>query len=153
MVTANAMPATESDDSVGRRYVLEEQIGFLLRVATQRHNAIFAASMVEALTPPQFAAMAKLLELGVCSQNELGRLITLDAATIKGIVDRLRVRGFVAVRPSRDDRRRREITLTERGRHVAQRATAMAAEITEATLAPLRPAERRTLLALMQRLG
>ena len=76
-------------------YVLDEQVGFLMRVAMQRHTAIFMSRMIEGLTQTQFAALAKLHEVGPCSQNHLGRLIYLDAATIKGVVDRLRVRGFV----------------------------------------------------------
>ncbi len=71
------------------RYVLDEQIGFLLRVAMQRHTSIFTSRMIEGLTQTQFAALAKLYEVGPCSQNHLGRLIFLDAATIKGVVDRL----------------------------------------------------------------
>src|SRR5215813_5220824 len=77
-------------------YVLDEQVGFLLRIATQRHTSLFMSRMVEGLTQTQFAALAKLLEVGPCSQNHLGRLIYLDAATIKGVVDRLRARGLVA---------------------------------------------------------
>ena len=57
------------------RYVLDEQVGFLLRVAMQRHTAIFTGRMVEGLTQTQFAALAKLYEVGSCSQNHLGRLI------------------------------------------------------------------------------
>ncbi len=76
-------------------YALDEQVGFLLRVAMQRHTAIFTGRMVEGLTQTQFAALAKLFEVGPCSQNYLGRLIYLDAATIKGVVDRLALRGFV----------------------------------------------------------
>src|SRR5215467_4719631 len=75
-------------------YVLDAQIGFLLRVAMQRHTAIFMSRMVEQLTQTQFAALAKLYEVGACSQNQLGRLIYLDAATIKGVVDRLQARNF-----------------------------------------------------------
>ena len=71
------------------RYVLDEQVGFLLRVAMQRHTSIFTTRMIEGLTQTQFAALAKLYEVGPCSQNHLGRLIYLDAATIKGVVDRL----------------------------------------------------------------
>src|SRR5712691_4916474 len=77
------------------RYVLDDQAGFLMRVAMQRHTSIFTSRMVEALTQTQFAALSKLHEVGPCSQNHLGRLIYLDAATIKGVVDRLGARGFV----------------------------------------------------------
>ena len=80
--------------------MLDEQVGFLLRVAMQRHTSIFMSQMIDGLTQTQFAALAKLLEVGPCSQNQLGRLIYLDAATIKGVVDRLKLRGFVT---SQDD--------------------------------------------------
>src|ERR1035441_5001577 len=66
------------------RYVLDDQVGFMLRVALQRHTSIFTTRMIEGLTQTQFAALAKLAEVGPCSQNHLGRLIYLDAATIKG---------------------------------------------------------------------
>jgi len=100
--------------------VLDEQVGFLLRVAMQRHTSIFTARMPEALTQTQFAALAKLCEVGPCSQNHLGRLIYLDAATIKGVVDRLGVRGFVTALADPTDRRRRAVALTERGRKVTE---------------------------------
>lgn len=133
-------------------YVLDEQIGFLMRVASQRHTAIFTTRMIEGLTPPQFATLAKLREVGPCSQNKLGRLVFLDAATIKGIVDRLSARGFVAATDDPYDRRRRAVALTEQGRAVANAAVDIAAEISEATLAPLDPDERQQILALLKKL-
>src|SRR5688500_20226122 len=75
-------------------YVLEDQVGYCLRLAMQRHTAIFMSSMIEDLTQPQFAALAKLHVVGRCSQNQLGRLVALDVATIKGVVDRLEARVF-----------------------------------------------------------
>ena len=49
----------------------------------------------------QWAALAKLAEVGECSQNLLGRLVAMDVATIKGVVERLVRRGFAATRPTR----------------------------------------------------
>src|SRR5204862_4434427 len=89
-----------------RRYVMEDQVGFLMRVAMQRHTAIFMSLMVHDLTQTQFAALAKLVEVGSCSQNHLGRLIYLDATTIKGVVERLRTRGLVRIEINPKDRRR-----------------------------------------------
>src|SRR3954463_4508853 len=103
-------------------YVLDEQVGFLLRVAMQRHTSIFSARMIEGLTQTQFAALAKLHEVGPCSQNHLGRLICLDAATIKGVVDRLSARNLVTALNDPSDRRRRAVALTERGRLVTEAA-------------------------------
>src|SRR5450631_3761422 len=88
------------------RYVLDDQVGFLLRVAMQHHTSIFTTRMIEGLTQTQFAALAKLYEVGSCSQNHLGRLIYLDAATIKGVVDRLGARGHVTALNDPNDRRR-----------------------------------------------
>jgi len=107
----------------------------------------------EGLTQTQFAALAKLYEVGPSSQNHLGRLIYLDAATIKGVVDRLRARGFVTAMPDPNDRRRRAVALTERGRAVTQEARNVAAEITAATLAPLTPDEQKAIAKLLKKLG
>ena len=112
--------ATAADPADADRYVLDEQVGFLMRVAMQRHTSIFTSRMIEGLTQTQFAALAKLCEVGPCSQNHLGRLIYLDAATIKGVVDRLGVRGFVTALSDPKDRRRRAVALTERGREVTE---------------------------------
>jgi DNA-binding MarR family transcriptional regulator len=135
------------------RYVLDLQVGFLLRVAMQRHTSIFTSRMIEGLTQTQFAALAKLYEVGPCSQNHLGRLIYLDAATIKGVVDRLSARGFVTALTDTKDRRRRAVALTERGRQVTESAMQVAAEITAATLAPLSEDERRDVVSLLQKLA
>ena len=93
-VVAAPAGAAEHTPAGRGQYVLDDQVGFLMRVAMQRHTAIFMSRMIEGLTQTQFAALAKLYEVGPCSQNHLGRLIYLDAATIKGVVDRLRVRGL-----------------------------------------------------------
>ncbi|MCC6776776.1 MAG: MarR family transcriptional regulator [Hyphomicrobiales bacterium] len=133
-------------------YRLDEQIGFLLRVAMQRHTAIFMSRIIAGLTQTQFAAIAKLHEVGPCSQNHLGRLIFLDAATTKGVVDRLRARGLITVGADATDRRRRAIGLTERGRKIAQTAVKVALEITEQTLAPLSATEQRIVIRLLKKL-
>lgn len=135
------------------RYVLDDQVGFLMRVAVQRHTSIFTSRMLEGLTQTQFAALAKLHEVGPCSQNHLGRLIYLDAATIKGVVDRLGARGFVTAMADAHDRRRRAVDLTERGRAVTEAAMKAAAAITAATLTPLTVEEQRTVVRLLKKLG
>jgi DNA-binding MarR family transcriptional regulator len=135
------------------RYLLDEQVGFLLRVAMQRHTAIFMSRMIEALTQTQFAALSKLHEVGPCSQNHLGLLICLDAATIKGVVDRLSLRGFVTALSDPKDRRRRAVALTARGSSVTEDAIRVAAEITAETLRGLSAEEQRTVARMLKKLG
>ena len=132
-------------------YVLDEQVGFLMRVAMQRHTSIFMSQMIAELTQTQFAALAKLHEVGPCSQNHLGRLIYLDAATIKGVVDRL---GCAASSPrSRSERPpppRRGADRT--GPRSYPAAIQIAADITATTLRPLTADEQRTLARLLKKL-
>ncbi|MGE5164487.1 MAG: MarR family winged helix-turn-helix transcriptional regulator [Sphingobacteriales bacterium] len=144
--------AAQPDASEGR-YVLDDQVGFLMRIAMQRHTSIFTSRMIEGLTQTQFAALAKLFEVGPCSQNYLGRLIYLDAATIKGVVDRLHLRGFVTALSDPKDRRRRAVALTERGRRATEAAMLVAAEITATTLTPLTTEEQRTVVRLLRKLA
>ncbi|WP_246479463.1 MarR family winged helix-turn-helix transcriptional regulator [Kaustia mangrovi] len=133
-------------------YVLEEQAGFLLRQVNQRHTVIFAELMPDGLTPTQFSAMVKLYEIGPCSQNHLGRLTAMDAATIKGVISRLRERGFARTTPDETDKRRLLVTLTPEGEAAIETALPRAREITERTLAPLSPGERNTFLSLLKKL-
>ena len=136
------------------RYVLDDQVGFLLRAALQRHTSIFTTRMIEGMTQTQFAALAKLHEVGPCSQNHLGRLIYLDAATIKGVVDRLGARGFItALNDPMDRRRRRAVALTDRGRQVTEAAQLVAAEITAAMLAAFSEDEQGLVAQLLRKLA
>jgi MarR family transcriptional regulator, lower aerobic nicotinate degradation pathway regulator len=146
-------PAIQGRRDREEPYVLDEQVGFALRQAQQRHTTIFAAKMIEDLTPTQWAALAKLRELGDCSQNHLGRLTAMDAATIKGVVDRLTARGFIAIRPDPRDGRRLLVALTPTGSDLYDRAAPIASHITNETLGPLDVDERSTLVALLRRLA
>ena len=131
---------------------MEDQVGFLMRVAMQRHTSIFMSLMAHGLTQTQFAALAKLVEVGTCSQNHLGRLIYLDAATIKGVVDRLRMRKLVTIQTNPNDRRRSMIAVTKSGHRVANEALKRAHRITRKTLVPLKALEQRQLVQLLQKM-
>ena len=70
-------PLTDAGTAAERAavYALEDQVGFLLRCAHQRATEIFNDVMGRfGVTPTQFAALAKLDDLGSVSQNQLGRL-------------------------------------------------------------------------------
>jgi DNA-binding MarR family transcriptional regulator len=134
-------------------YRLEDQVGFYLRRAGQRHAAIFAAHMVDELTPTQWAALVKLSELTSVSQNLLGRETAMDAATIKGVVDRLGKRGLIATAPDPGDGRRMLVSITLAGREAVARGIAAANAITAETLEPLDLGEQRNLLDLLRRIA
>ena len=133
-------------------YILDEQIGFILRQVWQRHAAIFARDIGINLTPTQWAALSKLAETGPCSQNLLGRLTAMDVATIKGVIDRLTVRGLTETSPDPADGRRILVSLTRLGAQTAEKAPANAHAISKETLAPLDAKERETLFSLLNKL-
>ena len=133
-------------------YVLEEQVGFLLRQANQRHTAIFANRMSGELTTTQFAALAKLYEVGPCSQNRLGRLTAMDVANIKAVIDRLTNNGLTRVRRHSQDNRLLMVELTRKGLQCVELAFPKAIQITHETLQPLAPRERSVFLKLLKRL-
>src|ERR1700742_1666032 len=133
-------------------YILDEQIGFILRQVWQRHAAIFARDIGINLTPTQWAALAKLAETGPCSQNQLGRLTAMDVATIKGVIDRLTARGLTETSPDPDDGRRLRVSLTRAGQQLTDKLAANALAISKETLAPLDPRERELFVALLEKL-
>jgi DNA-binding MarR family transcriptional regulator len=151
--------ATNSIDARSRSaepepYVLEAQIGHLLRRAHQRHVAIFLEAMgEEGPTPTQFAALAKLLDAGEVSQNRLGRLTAMDPATIKGVISRLVERRLVERAADPHDQRRINLRLSAEGRVVVSRLLDRARAATDATLAPLSLPEQRRLVALLGKIA
>jgi MarR family transcriptional regulator, lower aerobic nicotinate degradation pathway regulator len=135
-------------------YVLEDQVGFLLRCAHQRATEEFNAVMGRFnATPTQFAALAKLDDLGSVSQNQLGRLTRMDPATISGVVGRLIARGYVRQATDIKDARLVMLTLTPSGQAAARAMKSVAAEVSQRTLAPLTAAEATALLKAIVKIG
>lgn len=105
------------------------------------------------LTPMQFSALVRIVALGRVTQNHLGRLVATDPATIHGVVRRLEGRGLVTRLPDPGDRRTTVLAPTAAGLAMAAQAVPAAHAITAATLAPLRPDERRQLLNLLRKVA
>jgi MarR family transcriptional regulator, lower aerobic nicotinate degradation pathway regulator len=136
-------------------YVLEEQIGHLLRRAHQRATGIFIAELggSHSVTPTQYAALVKLRDVGERSQNELGRLIATDPATTQGVIVRLIRRRLVERSRDPGDGRRSTLRLTKRGRHLAERLIPLGVGISARTLRPLNAREQKLFLRLLSRLA
>ena len=133
-------------------YRLDEQVGFVLRKVSQRHAALFSGLIGDDTTPMQWAVIAKLAERGPLSQNLLGREAAMDAATVKGVVDRLTKRRIVTASADPKDQRLLIVRLTAAGERLAVHLQPSAHNITQATLAPLEATERAQLLALLSKL-
>jgi len=152
-LTQDSGTSTDDGPPPATDYRVDQQVGFFLRQANQRHVAIFAGRMGDRLTTTQWAALTKLKEIQPTSQNQLGRETAMDVATIKGVVDRLAKRGFVLTAADPNDGRRLVLSLTDEGLAVIDRNIDTAIAVTEETLSPLTSGERMILVELLRRMG
>ena len=150
MSTPQKRSVNETDSG---SYVLDEQIGFLLRKANQRHRAIFSKLIGEPLAPTQFATLVSLFFEGPTSQNLLGRKTAMDSATVTGVINRLSQRRLVSKSSAPEDDRLSIIELSDLGRELISEIIPNALEISENTLWPLTNAEARTLIQLLKKIS
>ncbi len=148
------MPSADGQGSPCGGFLVEDHIGFLLRRAHQRHVSLFLEIAGQhGLTPTQFAALFKAVELGRVTQNLLGRLTAMDPATIQGVVRRLTARGLLCRTHDPMDRRTAVLAPTDEGIALIARTVACARQAHDAALAPLNAPEQTQLLALLRKLA
>jgi len=140
-----------SAKSLADDYQLDDQVGYKLRLASQRHLEIFSRQLPD-ITPTQFSVLVRLREVGEVSQNQLGRLVAMDAATTKGVIARLMDRGLLRARQDMDDMRRLQISLTDVGQAAVEAAIITAKDITKETTERLTSREVARLLTLLDKL-
>lgn len=134
-------------------YNVDEQVGLFVRRVHQRASAIFTRHFAEAnLSPLQFTALIKLRDRGRVSQNELGRLVSTDPATIMGVINRLESRDLIRRIPDPADKRRTTVTISSAGLKLVEELEPAGHNVTAETLAPLLPEEQEELLRLLAKL-
>jgi DNA-binding MarR family transcriptional regulator len=125
---------------------LANQLAHRIRQATAQALAPLG------LTPPSLRVLAFIAADQPLTQTQLGRRTGMDRTTITRFVDRLEALGLAQRQTDAADRRAHALTLTPAGGRALAAAEAAAAAQEDALLAPLNPAERATLIALMARL-
>lgn len=144
---------TAANEDASSEFILDEQVGHLLRRAHQRTSASFSVALSSAgLTPAQFFAMARLRERGELSQNLLGRMSAMDPATIQGVIKRLSERGNIERLPDPNDRRRMILRLTPQGKKLIDSLLGAVEAATTQVLSPLSAEEQRDLRDYLQRI-
>ncbi|MCB5182101.1 MarR family winged helix-turn-helix transcriptional regulator [Streptomyces antimicrobicus] len=122
------------------------------RLAARGRTEVGRALAAEGLRPAHHAVLAAVAEYGPVAQADLGRLLAIDPKDLVGILNHLEGEGLVLRAPDPRDRRKNAVTLTRPGAKVLRRCAALAEEANAALLAPLSPAEQRTLTRLLARL-
>ncbi|MBI1773807.1 MAG: winged helix-turn-helix transcriptional regulator [Proteobacteria bacterium] len=94
-----------------------------LRKATRRVTQIYEGFLAPVgLTSPQFGLLANLAARDDVSMNELAERLVTDPTTLNRNLKPLEKAGYLKIDSGSDDRRRRRIALTERGRQTFERA-------------------------------
>lgn len=103
--------------------LLDEQLCFALYAASRRMTATYRP-LLEALdlTYPQYLVMLVLWERDGLTVSELGDRLQLDSGTLTPLLKRLQQAGLVGRRRRQSDEREVEITLTEAGDQLRERA-------------------------------
>ncbi|HTV85746.1 MAG TPA: MarR family transcriptional regulator [Dyella sp.] len=103
--------------------LLDEQLCFALYAASRRMTATYRP-MLEALglTYPQYLVMLVLWERDGLTVRELGERLQLDSGTLTPLLKRLEQADLVGRRRRQRDEREVEITLTQAGRNLHERA-------------------------------
>jgi MarR family transcriptional regulator, 2-MHQ and catechol-resistance regulon repressor len=100
-----------------------------------------------------FAVLEVLLNKGPQKVNEIGRRVDLTSGSITTAIDRLEARGLVVRGLDDEDRRSRIVRLTPAGRARISEVFAQHSAALEAASEGLTRAERKSLIALLKKLG
>lgn len=124
---------------------------FLFRRAHQIATAAFAEACRDLdLTPSQYSALFMLREAASVSQNELGRMISLDRSTTSVVLRSLRERRLVRDSSDPEDRRKKRLRLTDTGRLLLAEAERLNAGTSRQLLSVLGGEKAALLLSLLQ---
>jgi MarR family transcriptional regulator, 2-MHQ and catechol-resistance regulon repressor len=100
-----------------------------------------------------FATLELLLHKGPQRVNEIGRRIQLTSGSITTAVDRMETRGLVKRSADAVDRRASVVELTPKGKALIVEVFRVHKAAMDLAAAALSPAERRTLIRLLKKLG
>jgi DNA-binding MarR family transcriptional regulator len=125
----------------------------LLRRAFQHVTACWTATVSTSMTAPQFAILDVLITYDEAfDQAMIGERLGLDSSTGSYLIKRLERDELVATVVDPDNRRRKLITITEKGLRLVRETMPDARVAEEAILARLTPSEQAQLKRLLRRL-
>jgi DNA-binding MarR family transcriptional regulator len=125
--------------------------GYLFRRMQQIAVAIFVEEC-RALTPVQYAALVAIRTHPGIDATRLSAVIAFDRSTLGNVIERLETKAWVERRSSREDKRVKLLYLTKAGETLLRDIMPAVDRAQARMLRPLKPADRKTLLALMTQL-
>ena len=132
---------------------VEDCISFLIGKAGQQMAKRAREKLApHGVTPTQYAVLKVLWEQDRQSGAELGARLSIDSATITGVIDRLQTAGLLERRSGDGDRRIHRLFLTARGRALQAPLDAAMDQLNAEVTAEMGE-EAQALWAALRRLG
>jgi DNA-binding MarR family transcriptional regulator len=127
--------------------------GYLFRRMQQIAVALFVEECrAYDLTPVQFAALVAIHTHPGIDATRLSAVIAFDRSTLGNVIERLETKLYIERKPSSGDRRVKLLHLTKAGAALLRDIMPSVDRAQARMLQPLKPADRKTLLALLTQL-
>jgi DNA-binding MarR family transcriptional regulator len=132
----------------------KDSVVLLLHRASQRANATFAQSQIgSSITSTQMFTLFAVDLLGSASQIRLAEETGVDRSTMSDVVRRLEKAGLLKRKRSKQDLRSFEVELTEAGRAMVKKATAISSDVGQMLLSRIPAARRQSFLDSLRTLA
>lgn len=132
---------------------LKSSPGHLIRVVQQVHTELWRRHLGDSVTSIQYACLLAIAAEPGLDQQTLGTRVSLDKATVADVVRRMVDAQWIERVQTSEDRRRRLLELTPRGRRVWKDNLAAVLMVQQEILAPLKAADRRMLLQTLTKVS
>jgi DNA-binding MarR family transcriptional regulator len=127
--------------------------GYLFRRMQQIAVALFVEECrAFDLTPVQYAALVAIHTHPGIDATRLSAVIAFDRSTLGNVIERLETKSLIERKPAREDKRVKLLYLTKAGTALLREIMPAVAKAQARMLQPLKPADRKTLLALLTQL-
>ncbi len=104
------------------------------------------------ITAPQLVTLHSIAVRQKTSINELSKMVSLDASTLVGIIDRLEAKGYVRRERSAEDRRQVAIHITDAGKSFIASAPSPLQSSLAKSLTRLTPLEQSIIAQSLERI-
>jgi DNA-binding MarR family transcriptional regulator len=127
--------------------------GYLFRRMQQIAVAIFIEECRDFdLTPVQYAALIAIRAHAGIDATRLSSVIAFDRSTLGSVIERLEAKSYIERKPAPEDKRVKLLYLTKIGGSLLRDILPSVDRAQARMLQPLKPADRKTLLALLEQL-
>src|ERR1700733_14230365 len=127
--------------------------GYLFRRMQQIAVAIFIEECRDFdLTPVQYAALIAIRTHPGIDATRLSAVIAFDRSTLGSVIERLEAKSYIERKPAPEDKRVKLLYLTKAGGNLLRDIMPSVDRVQARILQPLKPADRKTLLTLLEQL-